>query len=89
MFGGADVLPLDRRRMAGSRTVGALNCQAALEVLAEEGFTRHRPPTWAGRAARTIHFNTGTGEVLVHTVWPPEQPADAMARRAMDIEGTA
>jgi chemotaxis receptor (MCP) glutamine deamidase CheD len=37
LFGGADVLPLLTNR-DGRPAVGALNCRAAVEVLAEEGF---------------------------------------------------
>src|SRR5271166_4837527 len=63
LFGGADVLPLAAR--VGKLTVGALNCQAALEVLAEEGFTVVASDL-GGNRGRRIHFHTGTGEVLVH-----------------------
>jgi chemotaxis protein CheD len=64
LFGGADVLPLLSER-ADRPTVGALNCQAALSVLAEEGF----PVTASdlgGTRGRRIHFHTVTGEVLVY-----------------------
>jgi chemotaxis protein CheD len=64
IFGGADVLSpsgsgLDRP------TVGALNCSAAAEVLAEEGLTVSASDV-GGVRGRRIHFHTGTGEVLVH-----------------------
>ena len=64
LFGGADVLPLLSAR--GDRpTVGALNCQAAVSVLAEEGFTV-TASALGGTRGRRIHFHTGTGEVLVY-----------------------
>ena len=46
-------------------TVGALNCEAALEVLAQEGFTVAASDL-GGTRGRRIHFHTGTGEVLVY-----------------------
>jgi chemotaxis protein CheD len=64
VFGGSDVLPVDRA--AGSKpTVGAQNCAAAVEVLAEEGFTVSAADL-GGQRGRRIHFHTGTGEVLLH-----------------------
>lgn len=63
VFGGADVLPLLAER--GERpTVGALNCQAAAEVLAEEGLAVTASDL-GGTRGRRIHFHTGTGVVLV------------------------
>lgn len=64
LFGGADVLPIDRA-YAGRPTVGSQNCQAAVEVLAEEGF-RVSAADVGGVRGRRIHFHTGTGEVLLH-----------------------
>jgi len=64
LFGGADVLPLLCVR-ADRPTVGALNCQAAVSVLAEEGFTVTASDL-GGTRGRRIHFHTGTGEVLVY-----------------------
>lgn len=64
LFGGADVLPLLNER--GDRpTVGALNCQSAVDVLAEEGFMVTASDL-GGTRGRRIHFNTGTGIVLVY-----------------------
>ena len=63
-FGGADVLHVaetSRHRP----TVGALNCRAALEVLAEEGFIVSASDL-GGVRGRRIHFHTGTGEVLLY-----------------------
>lgn len=62
LFGGADVLPASR---GGKPTVGALNCEAALEVLAQEGFTITASDL-GGTRGRRIHFHTGTGVVLVY-----------------------
>jgi chemotaxis protein CheD len=62
LFGGADVLPAVR---GGKPTVGALNCQAATEVLAEEGFAVSASDL-GGTRGRRIHFHTGTGVVLVY-----------------------
>jgi chemotaxis protein CheD len=63
LFGGADVLPCHAQ---GNRpTVGALNCRAAGDVLAEEGFTVTASDL-GGNRGRRIHFHTGTGEVLLH-----------------------
>jgi chemotaxis protein CheD len=64
LFGGADVLPVDRGQV-GRPTVGALNCQVALDTLAEEGFSVSASDL-GGVRGRRIHFHTGTGEVLLH-----------------------
>ena len=63
LFGGADVLPVSTARQA-KPTVGALNCRAALEALEDEGFIVIACDL-GGIRGRRIHFNTGTGEVLV------------------------
>jgi chemotaxis protein CheD len=63
LFGGADVLPVTAARLA-KPTVGALNCQAAWEVLGEEGL-RVTASDLGGIRGRTIRFHTGTGEVLL------------------------
>ena len=62
VFGGADVL--FARRIRRPALVGALNRQAASEVLALEGFTVLALDT-GGVQGRKIHFHTGTGEVLL------------------------
>jgi chemotaxis protein CheD len=64
LFGGADVLPFLSDR-ADRPTVGAMNCQVAIEVLAEEGFIVTASDL-GGVRGRRIHFHTGTGEVLVY-----------------------
>jgi chemotaxis protein CheD len=64
LFGGADVLPVSAAR-AHIATVGALNCHAALDVLAREGL-RVAASDLGGTRGRTLHFDTGNGEVLVH-----------------------
>ena len=68
LFGGADVLPVHADRSA-IPTVGGLNCQAALEVLAEEGF-RIAASDLGGVRGRTIRFDIATGEVLVQRLAP-------------------
>jgi len=64
LFGGADVLPVDRI-VPGKPTVGAQNCAVALEVLQQEGFVVSASDL-GGRRGRRIHFHTGTGRVLLH-----------------------
>lgn len=64
VFGGADVLPIQKNRQ-GRPTVGAQNCQAALECLEEEGLTVSASDV-GGVRGRRIHFHTGTGDVLLH-----------------------
>jgi chemotaxis protein CheD len=71
MFGGADVLPVGYRE--NRPTVGALNCKAAIEVLAEEGFTVAASDI-GGVRGRRIHFHTGTGEVLLHRLAAWKEP---------------
>jgi chemotaxis protein CheD len=74
LFGGADVLPISESRQ-GTPTVGALNCMAATEVLAEEGFTVSASDL-GGVRGRRVHFHTGTGEVLLHRLaaWRDPNP---------------
>jgi chemotaxis protein CheD len=62
-FGGADVLAIDPA--CNRATVGAQNCITALEVLSEEGFAIAASDL-GGRRGRRIHFDTSTGEVLLH-----------------------
>ncbi|HMD71387.1 MAG TPA: chemotaxis protein CheD [Bryobacteraceae bacterium] len=64
LFGGADVLPVSAVR-AHIATVGVMNCQTALQVLEQEGL-RVAASDLGGTRGRTIHFDTGTGDVLVH-----------------------
>ncbi len=64
VFGGADVLPLLSER-SSRPTVGALNREAAAEVLAEEGFLVTASDV-GGKRGRRIHFDTLTGQVLVY-----------------------
>jgi chemotaxis protein CheD len=64
LFGGADVLPVAETR-CGRSTVGAQNCKAAAEVLAQLGLTVSASDV-GGVRGRRIHFHTGTGEVLLH-----------------------
>ena len=62
VFGGADVLPGNIQ--PGRFTVGAQNCQSALEVLAQEGFLI-AASNIGGEFGRTIDFHTATGQVLM------------------------
>jgi chemotaxis protein CheD len=71
-FGGADVLHVAETRLHRP-TVGALNCRAALEVLAEEGLTVSASDL-GGIRGRRIHFHTGTGEVLLYRLNPCMDP---------------
>lgn len=64
VFGGADVLPVERAS-ALRPTVGAANCAAASGVLAEEGLAIAAQDLGGGQGRR-IHFHTGTGRVLLH-----------------------
>src|ERR1700693_1553552 len=82
VFGGADVLPVAAGRNHRP-TVGAMNCQAALETLKDEGF-RIAASDLGGIRGRTIQFDTGTGEVLLYRLAtlsiPKEAPADRASR---------
>ena len=62
LFGGADVLPVITRRL-DKPTIGAMNCRVAIQILEQEGLTVLASDL-GGTRGRTIHFNTGTGEVL-------------------------
>lgn len=62
LFGGADVLLVDPG--AARPTVGRLNGEAALRVLAEEGFAI-TASSLGGRRGLHLEFNTATGEVRV------------------------
>ncbi|HEX4284177.1 MAG TPA: chemotaxis protein CheD [Terracidiphilus sp.] len=62
LFGGADVLQFSGRR--GRPTVGRLNCEAALDVLRDEGF-EVAASSLGGNRGLNLRFNTRTGEVLV------------------------
>ena len=62
IFGGGDVLVM----AANSKrpTVGTLNSEVAMRVLAEEGFAV-TASSLGGKRGVNIHFNTKTGEVLL------------------------
>jgi chemotaxis protein CheD len=62
LFGGADVLIVSTD--ASRSTVGRLNSETALRVLAEEGFTV-AASSLGGNSGITLEFNTTTGEVIV------------------------
>lgn len=73
-FGGADVLPVTKR--SGRPTIGALNCQIALDVLAEEGIAIAASDL-GGTRGRRIHFHTQTGVVFVQKLdaWTADRSA--------------
>lgn len=60
LFGGGDVLVVPNA--ATRPTVGALNCEAALRVIAEEGFSV-TASSLGGTSGLHIQFHTGSGEV--------------------------
>ena len=79
LFGGADVLPTTGNR--NRPTVGALNCRAALEVVEQKGY-KVSASDLGGNQGRRIHFNTGTGEVLLQRLKPWKEPAAEEVPRA-------
>jgi chemotaxis protein CheD len=64
LFGGADVLP-GSPNASGKPTIGAMNCKAAIEVLAEEGLNVAASDL-GGVRGRSLLFFTATGDVLLH-----------------------
>jgi chemotaxis protein CheD len=62
LFGGGDVLVMTTT--SSRPTVGKLNCDVAVKVLAEEGFGV-TASSLGGKRGVNIHFNTETGEVLL------------------------
>jgi chemotaxis protein CheD len=82
VFGGADVLPVAIRSVP-KPTIGALNCQAALEVLQEQHL-HVVASDLSGTRGRTIRFHTGTGEVLAQRLArlnvPERSPSDCRLR---------
>jgi chemotaxis protein CheD len=63
VFGGADVLPVGHMTVK-KETVGYQNWHTALQVLQDEGLVV-KASDLGGLVGRTIHFNTGTGEVFL------------------------
>jgi chemotaxis protein CheD len=63
LFGGADVL-LVSDEAATKATVGKLNCEAAIEVLRDEGLAVIAS-SLGGSSGLNIRFDTRTGEVLL------------------------
>jgi chemotaxis protein CheD len=61
LFGGADVLPVSATSLLRP-TVGRQNCEAAIDVVRDEGF-KVIASSLGGNSGRSIHFYTGTGEV--------------------------
>lgn len=78
VFGGCDVLPVDSASL--KPTVGKLNAQTALQVLAEEGFVL-TASRLGGEAGINIRFRTDTGEVLLRDLGHPRPGAGPAALR--------
>jgi chemotaxis protein CheD len=62
IFGGGDVLLIENNE--ARPTVGRLNSEVAMKVLAEEGFAV-TASSLGGKRGINIYFNTDTGEVLL------------------------
>jgi chemotaxis protein CheD len=62
IFGGGDVLLVENDE--SRPTVGRLNGEVAIKVLADEGFAV-TASSLGGKRGINIHFNTSTGEVLL------------------------
>jgi len=62
LFGGGDVLDVNPDSVRP--TVGKMNCEAAMRVLEEEGFSI-AASSLGGSCGLNIQFHTGTGEVLL------------------------
>lgn len=63
LFGGADVL-VNYRASSVKGSIGNLNLESALKVLADEGLEVVASST-GGNSGLKIYFNTATGEVLL------------------------
>ncbi len=84
LFGGGDVLSVTE---VNSRpTVGSLNCEAALRVLEEEGFSV-AASRLGGNEGVTIQFQTGTGEVLLRRLDSDTMPESRKALRTVHRSG--
>lgn len=84
LFGGGDVLSVTD---ANSRpTVGRLNCEAALRVLEEEGFSV-AASRLGGNEGVNIQFQTGTGEVLLRRLDCDAIPEKQRASRTVHRSG--
>lgn len=80
LFGGADVLSVSVDSARPS--VGKLNCEAAIRVLAEEGLVV-AASSLGGKSGMHIRFRTGTGEVLLRRLDSiPSQERTKSAKKA-------
>ncbi len=61
LFGGGDVLLVSELTVA-KPTIGKLNCESALQVLQEEGYTV-AASSLGGKYGLSIQFHTGSGQV--------------------------
>ena len=73
LFGGADVL-LSAVASSTRASVGRLNLESALSVLADEGL-KVVASSVGGNAGLKIYFNTGTGEVHLRRLSAPDMKA--------------
>jgi chemotaxis protein CheD len=79
LFGGNDVLAVASSNPRP--TIGMLNCEAALHVLAEEGF-KVAASCLGGTVGVHITFETATGEVLLRRLDTKAMAAARKARKA-------
>ena len=75
LFGGADVL-LVGDEATSKPTVGKMNCEAAVEVLQDEGF-QVVASSLGGTAGLNIQFYTRTGEVRLRRLGVMTLPVDS------------
>lgn len=80
LFGGADVLVTERT----SATVGKMNADTAVRILAEEGF-RLAASRLGGSQGVFIQFHTGTGEVLLRRLNQMETTTLAQSSAGVSI----
>ncbi len=84
LFGGGDVLSVSEHN--SRPTVGRLNCEAALRVLEEEGFSV-AASRLGGNEGVNIQFQTGTGEVLLRRLDSDTMPETRKASRTIHRSG--
>jgi hypothetical protein len=86
LFGGGDVLSVSD--CASRPTIGQLNCEAALQVLEEEGFSV-AASRLGGNEGVNIQFQTETGEVLLRRLDSGSMPETRTALRPIHRSGQA
>ena len=88
LFGGGDVLVMTAN--AKRPSVGTMNCEVAIKVLAEEGFAVNAS-SLGGTRGVNILFNTQTGEVLLQrhsSMAVPPQSLECQTRSPRSVELT-